>query len=277
MNKIYFFYGRIIIMMSVILFSACRKGVIEVTEVTEVTKPLRIVQLCDPQLGFGGFDHDVANLEKAVTLINDLKPDMVLIAGDMVNDHSDEQAIATFKDIIAHIKYPILLTPGNHDIDFTMEGLERYHKYFGDDYGKTECNGYCIISVNSLLWWTKAPQELVECHDNWLINTLQQAKKEEQPIILLAHIPLFISSVDENDDYFNLPKTKRQEIFNLCEDNGVFLYLAGHTHTTFRNEYKGIAFLNGETTSLNFDNCPFGFRLLTIYSPNNFEWEFIAL
>jgi predicted MPP superfamily phosphohydrolase len=244
---------------------------------------LRIVQLCDPQLGFGGFNNDVVNLEKAVMLINELAPDMVLIAGDMVHEPINEQSISTFLNIITHIESPVLLAPGNHDMcdapwdHFSMEGLERYYKFYGNDYSKIECKGYCIISANSHLWWTETPQELVKLHDNWLIYELQNAKNNKQPVILLTHIPLFVSSVDENDGYSNIPKTKRKELLNLCEENGVILWLAGHTHTTFRNELRGITFLNGETTSHPFDNRPLGFRLLTLFSDNNFEWEFFPL
>jgi len=244
---------------------------------------LRIVQLCDPQLGFGVFNNDVENLEKAVSLINDLELDIVLLAGDMVHSFTNEQDVFMFKNIMTHVASPILLTPGNHDMCdapfnyFTMEGLERFRKYFGDDRSKIECKGYCIISANSHLWWTEVPQELVDIHDNWLINTLQQSKNNEQPVILLTHIPPFISFVDENDGYSNIPKVKRKELLKLCEDKGVILWLSGHTHTTFQNDYKGIALLNGETTSHNFDNRPLGFRLLTLFSPSNFEWKFIAL
>jgi len=273
-----FLYTTIFVILTSILFSTCCNK-----EPDVIVPILRIVQLCDPQLGFGDFNNDVLNLEKAVNLINDLDPDIVLIAGDMVHQPVNEQDIFTFKNIITHIKSPVLLASGNHDLCdapfnyFSMEGLDRFRKYFGDDYSKIECKGYCIISANSHLWWAETPKEIVELHDKWLIDKLQKAKNEEQPVILLTHIPPYISSVDEDDEYSNIPQKKRKEFLNLCEDNGVILWLAGHTHTTFRNDYKGIALLNGETTSRNFDNYPLGFRLLTLFSPNNFEWEFIPL
>ena len=195
----------------------------------------------------------------------------------MVNDIEDE-TIFTFQHVIAYIKAPVLLTPGNNDLPtVTTAGLQHYRDYFGRDFRVVECKGRCIISANSQLWWKEAPQEEVSFHDYLLLKTLRIAKNKEQPVVMVTHIPPFISSVDENDGYFNLPKTKRKEILTLCKENDVFLWLAGHTHTTSRRNYGPITLLNSETTSRNLDDRPLGFRLLTIFPDNSFDWEFIPL
>ena len=241
---------------------------------------LRIVQLCDPQLGFGGFDNDVENLEKAVMLINNLAPDIVLVAGDMVDSYREEESISKFLEIIAKVNAPVMLTPGNHDMPsypVSTAGLQLYRSNFGEDFNVTETKGRCIISANSILWWYEEPIEEQNRHNTQLSNALQTAKNKTQPVIILTHVPPFVSSVEEKDASTNIPITKRKELLNLFEENGVILWLSGHTHTTFRNTYGSITLLNGETTSNNFDNRPFGFRLLTIFSDNTFEWEFVAL
>ena len=241
---------------------------------------LRIVQLCDPQLGFGqdGFDADVMRLEKAVQKINELAPDMVVVAGDMVNNGNDDEAIHIFKQIIAQVKAPILLAAGNHDLPepVTAAGIRRYHALYGEDYQAVECKGRCIIAVNTLLW-REAPPEASSRHELFLRETLQKAKKKKQAVILLSHVPPFVSSVDEPYEYYNLPESKRKDILRLCNENGVLIWLAGHTHTTSRRSYEHITILNGETTGRNFDNRPAGFRLLTIHPDQSFDWEFVAL
>jgi Icc-related predicted phosphoesterase len=241
---------------------------------------LTIAQLCDPQLGFGedGFDADVSRLEKAIRQINELAPDVVVVAGDMVNDAGDAHAIATVRKMLAQIKAPVVLTPGNHDLPdpVTTAGLQHYRASFGKDFSTLECKGRQIISANSQLW-RKAPPVESAHHDQQLLNALQKAKKKGQPVILMTHVPPFVTSADEPDAYFNLSKSKRDELLRLCEDNGVIIWLAGHTHNTSRRSYKDVAILNGETTSRNFDNHPAGFRLLTVYPDHHFEWEFYAL
>ena len=239
---------------------------------------LRVAQICDTQLGgFVSLDISAAVFQKAVRKINELAPDMVLFAGDMVNNISSDEEIATFKRICAQLKTPVLLTPGNHDLPepVTAAGLEQYRSIFGEDFQAVECQGYCIISVNSSLW-RSASEEDNSQHDGLLNAALRKAKKEGQPVIILSHVPPYAASIDEDDEYFNLPKAKRKDILRLFEENGVILWLCGHTHKTSQRNYGKITILNGESTSANFDDRPRGFRLLTVNPDQSFDWDFIS-
>jgi hypothetical protein len=75
----------------------------------EQSDVLKVAHLCDPQLGFGkdGFSADSARLEQAIRQVNALSPDVVVIAGDLVNDISDEQAVRTITELIAKIRPPV--------------------------------------------------------------------------------------------------------------------------------------------------------------------------
>jgi DNA repair exonuclease SbcCD nuclease subunit len=240
---------------------------------------LRIVQLCDPQLGFGkdSFDSDVKRFEQAVKQANELLPDLVLIAGDMVNS-VNEKSVSAFKKTLVKIQPPVILTAGNHDLPdpVTEANLKYYRETFGNDFVVYECQGRLIISANSQLW-RKAPKEETEKQEQKLRDTLKNAKEKNLPVILMTHIPPFDNNPNEKDEYFNLPQEKRMELLTLAKDNGVFLWLSGHTHKTKRREYNGITILNGETTSQNFDKRPFGFRLLTVQPNNQWEWDFQPL
>jgi DNA repair exonuclease SbcCD nuclease subunit len=245
----------------------------------EQSSLLRIAQLCDPQLGFGkdGFDADVERFEQEVKQVNELSPDLVLIAGDMVNS-VNEKSVSAFKKTLAKIQSPVILTAGNHDLPdpVTEENLNRYRETFGEDFVVRECKGYLIISANSQLW-RKAPKEETENQEQKLQETLKSAKEKNLSVILMTHIPPFDNTPDEKDEYFNLPQKKRMELLTLVKENGGFLWLSGHTHKTKRREYNGIVILNGETTSQNSDKRPFGFRLLTVRPNNQFEWDFQPL
>jgi 3',5'-cyclic AMP phosphodiesterase CpdA len=264
-----------------VLIAGISQSVMKASEFSDRSREkITLAQLCDPQLGFGkdGFDADAARLKQEIERVNELKPDVVVFAGDMVNNVADEKSVKTFLTLIAEIKLPVMLTAGNHDLPdpVTDEGLKRYRNYFGQDFSTRECKGYSIISANSQLW-RAAPQEEQDRHEQLLRDALQSAKKKEQPVVLLTHVPPFVKSIDEKDEYFNLPKPKRTELLQLCESSGVLIWLAGHTHRTAKRNHNNIAILNGETTSQNFDKRPFGFRLLTIYPDNKFDWEFQKL
>ncbi|MDR1720590.1 MAG: metallophosphoesterase [Dysgonamonadaceae bacterium] len=240
--------------------------------------PVTIAQLCDPQLGFdkGTFAADSLHFEQAVAKINALKPDIVALAGDMVNDVSDEHAIAVFHQIKGKLKVPVIFTPGNHDLPdpVTDAGLDRYRKCFGDDFQTVEIDGITIISANSQLW-RKAPEAAIDRQEKQLQAALTSAAKRGHRVIMLTHVPPFVKEVEEKDEYFNLPLAVRKNLLQRFVENGVILWLAGHTHNTHKNDFGPISILNGETTSINFDKRPFGFRLLTVYPDNRFDWEFI--
>ncbi|MGB0165267.1 MAG: metallophosphoesterase, partial [Luteibaculum sp.] len=75
--------------------------------------PIRVVQISDAHLG--SFLENKAPVEDAIQRINDLKPDLILFTGDLVNDRADEAEpwIDVFSQLQAkHGKYSVL---GNHD------------------------------------------------------------------------------------------------------------------------------------------------------------------
>ncbi|MDR1861259.1 MAG: family 43 glycosylhydrolase [Bacteroidales bacterium] len=246
----------------------------------EAQTPLRIVQYCDPQLGMGvdGFAADSLRFEQAVEKINALTPDVVAFAGDMVNAVSSAHAIEVFLKIKSKLRCPVVLTPGNHDLPdpVTAEGLRRYRKYFGADFTTFEAKGFTLVSLNTQLF-REAPASEKERQDRQLSAALKKAQKAGRPVIILTHVPPFVGDVNEADQYFNIPQSHRENLLRQFADAGTIIWLAGHTHTTGRNSFGGISILNGETTSRNFDDHSFGFRLLTINTDSSFSWEFVPL
>jgi len=86
-----------------------------------------------------------------------------------------------------------------------------------------------------------------------------------------------VGSIPITRSIYNIPPVKRRELLQLCENHGVVAFLAGHTHKLVVNEYKGIQFVNGETTSRNMDNRPMGFRWWDVSAQGKMEQRFVAL
>ena len=61
-------------------------------------KPFSFVQLCDTQLGMGGYEHDVKSFQLAVEKINETDCDFVVICGDLVH-HASDSSYADFLKI----------------------------------------------------------------------------------------------------------------------------------------------------------------------------------
>ena len=265
---------------TIIFIVACLVIISGITfaEVTKIPEAMTFVQLCDPQLGFGGYEHDVNSLKLAVQKINELKADVVVICGDMINTF-DEKSISDFNDIISDLKMPYYCCPGNHDVGNTptVESLNKYRKYFGKDYYTFGSNIYTFIVTNTNLWKTPVEGES-EKQDEWIKEALATAYENDKssPIFVIGHHPLYMRNPDEPVGNNSLPVEKRKELLELFEKNGVKAVLTAHTHQMVINDYKGIQLVTGETTSRNLDGRPFGFRLWKV-SPDSVKHEFVSL
>ena len=224
-------------------------------------EPFTFVQLCDTQLGMGGYEHDVQSFEQAVKQINEINPDFAVICGDLVNNASDS-SYSDFLKIKEEFKIPCYVAPGNHDVGNIPNDttLNYYRKTIGKDYYTFQNKGYSFIVTNTQLWKINVEDESGK-HDSWFKHTLDSLGNNNTPVFVIGHFPIFLETPDEEEVYFNLPLDKRKDILALFESNKVKAYLSGHKHETVINSYENIQLVSGETTSKNFDERPLGFRL----------------
>lgn len=243
---------------------------------TKEQKPFSFVQLCDTQLGMGGYEHDLKTFNQAVKQINDLNSDFVVICGDLVNNANDS-SYSDFINIMKGFNIPCYVASGNHDVGNIPNDttLSYYRKTIGKDYYEFQNKGYSFIVTNTQLWKINVENES-EKHDLWFKETLKAQKSKQYPIFVIGHYPLYTEFPEEEDHYFNLPMTKRESILESFKENNVIAYLSGHTHKLTINNYENIQLVSGETTSKNFDDRPFGYRIWQV-SPETIKHHFVAL
>ncbi|MDA0765623.1 MAG: metallophosphoesterase [Verrucomicrobia bacterium] len=261
--------------MFALLFSLVTVASAAAAEPGKEQQPFSFVQMCDTQLGMGGYEHDVLTFKQAVKQINELQTDFVVICGDLVNK-ADDKSFADFNEIKATFTLPCYCAPGNHDVGNapTKASLANYREKIGKDYYSFEHKGCTIVVANSQLW--KHPVEgEAEQHDAWFKKTLEEAKAKSSPVFVVVHYPLFLKDIEEKETYSNLSPEKRKAVFALCQENGVVAFLAGHTHQQISNEKDGILLVNGETTSKNFDKRPMGFRLWNVGGEEGLRHQFV--
>jgi 3',5'-cyclic AMP phosphodiesterase CpdA len=234
------------------------------------------VQLCDTQLGMGGYQNDVLAFNQAVKQINESDADFVVICGDLVH-HLHDSTIADFSHIKSKLHIPCYLAAGNHDVGNvpTESSLSYFRNNIGEDYYYFTHKSYSFIVANTQLWKEYVAGES-EKHDKWFKETLKSLAQDKKPLIVVGHYPVFTDSLSEKDHYFNLPQEKRSELLRLFEKYKVKAYLSGHKHTTLINNYKRIQMVSGETTSKNFDKRPRGYRFWTV-TPDTLHNTFISL
>jgi 3',5'-cyclic AMP phosphodiesterase CpdA len=239
-------------------------------------QPFSFIQLCDPQLGMGAYEHDLQTFKQAVKQINELDVDFVIICGDLVHEANDCSYV-DFKNIKEGLEVPCYLISGNHDVGNPPNDstLNDYRKNVGEDYYVFQHKGYSFILTNTQLWKTNVENES-EKHNDWFLEILNDQTEEQLPVFVVGHYPLFTELPDENEHYFNIPLEKRKELLTLFGENNVKAYLSGHVHKLLINSCENIQLVSGETTSKNFDNRPFGFRLWQV-SADTIKHHFVAL
>jgi len=240
-------------------------------------QPWTIVQMCDPQFGMVDYAADASRFDQAVTQINALKPDFVFICGDLVNK-PNRRSLGDFLAAKAKFQMPCYCAPGNHDVrDLpTAQSLALYRDVMGRDYFSVEQGDSVFVFVNTQLWKVEVPGES-DRHDAWFRATLETAAAQGRRLFVIGHIPVFSMTPDEPDGHDNLPIRKRREVLELCHRCGVQAYLAGHSHRTRRTDYFGMEIVQSETTSLNFDFHPYGFRLWHVGATPPYTNEFVLL
>lgn len=238
-------------------------------------QPFSFVQVCDTQLGMGGYEHDLNTFKQAVEQINELKPDFVIICGDLVHNAGDS-SYSDFLKIKKEFTIPCYVAPGNHDVGNIPNDstLSYYRKTIGKDYYEFRNKGYSFIVTNTQLWKHNIGEES-EKHERWFQETLKKQNMKQHPVFVIGHYPLYIEHPEEEEQYFNIPLSRRQDLLKLFLQNNVVAYLSGHTHKRVINKYKNIQLVSGETTSKNFDNRPLGFRLWQV-SSDTIEHHFVS-
>ena len=245
---------------------------------------IRIVHLGDPQLGFSlpidteeSYQACLDRFLKMVAKANALRPDLVVVSGDMCHHAADLER--DWPSLLRRFDRPVVFTPGNHDLGnaVTAENLARFRKVFGLDRDAFEIKGWFFIVGNSQFWRpTKLKTEQAE-YERWVTARLEEARGFNGCVVGVTHIPPFVRAVDENDSYNNYPKSGRAQRIARYRAVGLDMYLAGHTHRYGRRKVDGLTILNSETTSRNFDRRPFGGRILTLNPDRSYSYQFISV
>lgn len=121
-----------------------------------------------------------------------------------------------------------------------------------------------FIVLNSQYYKNGSLVEDIKTHqETWLDKQLKLAKTATHTVVF-QHIPLFVNSVDEDDDYFNIPKRDRLNILGKLKGAGVKLVFTGHYHRnagSFDGELEVVV-----TSAIGFPlgNDKPGMRLVTV-------------
>jgi 3',5'-cyclic AMP phosphodiesterase CpdA len=222
--------------------------------VLPAAEPTFFIQIADTQYGHHSrprnkdFAQETATNEFVVASINRLKPAFVVVCGDLTNEPRNRKQIAEYKRVMGRVDPAIQVynVPGNHDVDDepTEASLDAYIRAFGPDhYVLREGNITGLVLNAPLLKYPEKAALRARAQDEWLRSSLARARQEKVRVLVFQHQPWFISAVDEEDGYYNMPLRGRRSYLDLMVSSGVKAIFSGHTHNNLVGLYKSISMI----------------------------------
>ncbi|CAL8283892.1 unnamed protein product [Merluccius merluccius] len=140
---------------------------------------------------------------------------------------------------------PLVFVSGNHDLGNTPTPatVQQYCLAWGDDYFSFWVGGVLCLVLNSQLFYDSSLcPALKEQQDVWLDQQLHSCLMEPRPkhVLVFQHIPLYLKTPDEEDDYFNLQKDVRLRLLEKFKAAGVKAVFSGHYHRNAGGCHDGL-------------------------------------
>lgn len=167
-------------------------------------------------------------LEQAVQTVNTrIRPDVVVITGDIVDRGSDEAAFRKAQELIRQMQCPVIVVEGDHDILGKRHPFERY---FGERDGVRTMKGYDFFFIPF------APDRETLAR----LESRMTGSKSGNLRILCMHRMLRASPLMKklSQKYCStiLSPSKDVILAMLKDSNARSLVLCGHSHTNYREQ-----------------------------------------
>lgn len=192
------------------------------------------------------------DLRKTVADINTQKDlDFILVTGDLT-EMGTKKEIGLTKSILAQLKKPWHVIPGNHDTGWSESGGVDFIKAFGDDKFVFDHKGFRFIACASGPYVRMSDGHIPRDAVIWLDKVLAKTPKE-MPVVFINHYP-----VDNSLDnwYEAIDRIKKYNIqYAIC----------GHGHANLALYFEGVPGTMGRSNLRAKDSIG-GYNIVTMRS-----------
>ncbi len=170
-----------------------------------------------------------------VQLAHTLKPDAVVLSGDITQRAATAQ-FAAARAFVQSLRVPLCLAvPGNHDIPLwhlplrLLRPYARYRAAFGNDLEpSTETDDALLLCVNTTRWWCHKDGALSAQQIECVAQRLQQARPGQRRVVVV-HQPLAVTRPEDHKNRLH----GHAQALQRWGAAGVDLILGGHIHLPF--------------------------------------------
>lgn len=227
--------------------------------------PLRIAVISDMNGDYGDSTYSI-RVHKAVERLQKLKPDAVLVTGDMASGEKkglDYKAMwKGFRDTVTmpltQANIPLLVSPGNHDAS-AWKGFEIERKIYKEEWTSyhndylSKNNTVKLISMENYPFYysfslknvffmavdATTQLELSSAQKAWLIEQSKNAINYSHKVVF-SHYPFHPLAINRENDFI---ADKGNVLFKSLKQNGVNLFLSGHQHAYYPAMWEGVRFI----------------------------------
>ncbi len=151
----------------------------------------------------------------------------VIISGDLTEFGSLEQ-LRLAKEILAGLKIPCHLVPGNHDTKWSESGATDFCRLWNEDRFVFEFGGFRFIGLHEGPIMKMGDGHWAPEDVRWLQKTLKDMPNPNQPLIFVTHYPI-------DKDIANW-----FVVLDLLKKYNIQAALCGHIHRNSTNSFEGV-------------------------------------
>jgi 3',5'-cyclic-AMP phosphodiesterase len=211
--------------------------------------PLRIAQISDIHCGEVSFDDRL--MESFIESVNDMSPDIVIVAGDLTAAGYDWE----FKEAarwLERIEPPMVVIPGNHDS--RNVGYIHFERYFGERFSRhrsafdperaerLKASGFTVVGVDS-----SQPDlndgHVGREHYKWISDQFDE--RDDFKILAIHHHLVSIPGTGRERNIITDAGDLLAELTKLDIDVAV----SGHKHVPFFWSVNGMLLCNSSTAT----------------------------
>lgn len=183
-------------------------------------------------------EQTVANWQFCLKIVEQEKPDLVVLTGDFVLDDPDRDDDQKFSfEQIRKLSAPWIALPGNHDLGDSTEDpyqgqaitsprRDRFLSLYGSDRWRRDIGDWTLLGINTML-----PNSQLQADSDQLDWLRQEASSCGRPIILFLHKPLCVDVLNEAaNPAWAIPPNGRAAILNATAGSDLRLIASGHLH-----------------------------------------------
>ncbi len=208
-------------------------------------RPFRLIQLSDLHIGLKSHPEGETHTLEAIAIVNQLKPDLVIVSGDMSENYPEARQRAF--DLLKGLQVPYRVVPGNHDVH--DDDMSAHRAMWGADYYSFEASGFHFIGLNSQLMGNydkfdapepvpnrgKAAQQSEEMFE-WLASL----PVSDKPTFVFQHIPITTDGAPDDKPYWGVHDPYRKQEIAQLKRLHVKDMFAGHWHNPHTKNVEGI-------------------------------------